>query len=68
MKFNQEMEPFFSQVMILLGTSDKRYISFRVNDPNKIHRKLYKMLYKQFSGDVPVKIVKDGNMIWVSKR
>jgi hypothetical protein len=68
MRFNQEMENYFNQVIFLLGTPDKRYISFRVDDPNKIHRKLYRMLYKQFSGDVPVKIVKDGNMIWVSKR
>jgi hypothetical protein len=68
MRFNQEIEDYFSQVMILLGTPDKRYISFRVDDPKKIHNKLYKMLYKNFDGNVPVKIVKDGNMVWVTKR
>lgn len=68
MKINQEISSYVNRVMLLLETDDYHYISLRADDPVKTHRNLYKRLYRYFSGEVPVKIVKDGNMIWVTKR
>ena len=62
---------YFTQVMVLLGTPDEKYISIRMDDINKNHRALYKRLqthFKKIDMDVPVKLVKDGNMLWVIKR
>jgi hypothetical protein len=68
---NNTITDYFNQVMILLGTPDLKYISFRVDEPKKVHRALYKRLYTHFKWGgigVPVKLVKDGNMIWITKR
>jgi hypothetical protein len=70
-KSTQQMEDYFNQVILLLGTPDLKYISFRVDEPKKVHRALYKRLQTHFRKadmGVPVKIIKDGNMLWIIKR
>lgn len=70
MKYDKITE-YFNKVMILLGTPDEKYISIRTDNIHNDHRALYKRLqihFKWVDMDVPVKLVKDGNMLWVIKR
>ena len=65
---SDKITEYFNKVMILLGTPDEKYISIRVDDIEKVHRALYKRIYTYYGAYVPVKLVKDGNMLWVIKR
>ena len=68
---SDKITEYFNKVMILLGTPDEKYISIRMDNIHNDHRALYKRLQAHFKWadmDVPVKLVKDGNMLWVIKR
>ena len=68
---SDKITEYFNKVMVLLGTPDKKYISIRTDNIHNDHRALYKRLQTHFKWadmDVPVKLIKDGNMLWVIKR
>jgi hypothetical protein len=48
---------------------DLHYTSINLGErPIQGHRSLFKRLYRYFGGEVPVKLVKDGNTLWVLRR
>ena len=68
---SDKITEYFNKVMILLGTPDEKYLSIRTDNIHNEHRALYKRLqthFKKANMNVPVKLVKDGNMLWVIKR
>jgi hypothetical protein len=67
MKINSELDTYIQEIDKFLN-GDLKYCSFRMDEVKKNHRLLYYRLHRKFHGDVPVKLVTDGNMLWIIRR
>lgn len=58
----------FEKILKFLDGEETNMILSLGEHPIQGHRSLYKRLYRWFGGEVPVKLVKDGNTLWVLRR